>query len=242
MDEIYNISLNNFSSGFGSRTLIEDACVSFAPSTLSALVGRNGSGKSTLLRAIAGLYKSEKGTLFVGGSDITTLSPTELSKKISFVTTERIRIPYLSCRDIVAAGRSPYLDWRGKLSEKDLSIVEKAIGRVGMSDYTTRTMVGMSDGECQRVMIARALAQDTPIILLDEPTSFLDLPGRREIVRLLREISHDEKKCIIYSTHELDIAMRLADNIALVADKRLTVGTPEEMAAQGLLKMFYEYD
>lgn len=139
-----------------------------------------------------------------------------MAKTLAFVTTERTRIANLKCKDVVAIGRAPYTNWIGKMQEADKEIVMRSLASVGMEAYAERTMDKMSDGECQRIMIARALAQDTSIILLDEPTSFLDMPNRYELCTLLARLAHDEGKCILFSTHELDIALSLADAIALI--------------------------
>ncbi len=135
---------------------------------------------------------------------------------MAFVSTERTRIGAMSCFDIVAMGRAPHTNWIGRLCDADIAAVESALEAVGMSSFAGRRVASMSDGECQRVMIARALAQDTPLILMDEPTSFLDLPNRYELCTLLAELAHSHGKCIVFSTHELDIAVNLADDIALI--------------------------
>lgn len=215
------IQLKDFSIGYGSRELLEHVAASFGKGELTALIGRNGSGKSTLLRAIAGLNKHYSGEILIEGKDIHTLSPTEMAKSLAFVNTERTRIPNLRCEDVVAIGRAPYTNWIGSMQEADKEIVAEAIRAVGMERYARRTMDTMSDGECQRIMIARALAQDTPAILLDEPTSFLDIPNRYELVSLLRTLAHDKGKCVLFSTHELDVAMRLCDSIALIDNGEL---------------------
>ena len=139
-------------------------------------------------------------------------------------------------------GRAPYTDWLGRSSETDNMIIDSALKAIGMEDYADRTMDRMSDGECQRVMIARALAQDTPDILLDEPTSFLDLPNRYQLVELLHRLAHEHNKCIIFSTHELDIAIRRADMIALIADSSLITLPAEEMAGSGLIPAKFGID
>ena len=141
--------------------------------------------------------------------------PQQLAQQVAFVTTERIRIANLSCRDVVALGRAPYTNWIGRMQPEDEAIVMQSLEKVGMASYAFRTMDKMSDGECQRVMIARALAQQTPIILLDEPTSFLDMPNRYELCHLLTDLAYKDNKCIMFSTHELDIAQSLCDTIAL---------------------------
>lgn len=233
------IRLENLTLGYGERTLLNEISASFQVGQLTALIGRNGSGKSTLLRALAGLNTEYKGRILIDGKPIEQLDPHTLSTLIAFVTTERVRIANLRCRDVVALGRAPYTNWIGRMQEEDRQLVEHALEVVGMSAFSDRTMDRMSDGECQRVMIARALAQQTPIILLDEPTSFLDLPNRYELVRLLRRLAHDEGKCILFSTHELEIATALCDSIALVDNPHLHHLPTEEMQQSGLIERLF---
>ena len=229
------ISISNLNLGFRARTLLAEVLTDFPQRCLTALIGRNGTGKSTLLRALAGLNNRYTGDILIDGSQLRDLGRPEMARRLAFVNTERTRIPNLRCRDVVAMGRAPYTNWIGRLSENDALAVDDALRAINMQDYADRTMDRMSDGECQRIMIARALAQDTPNILLDEPTSFLDLPNRYRLVELLGELAHSRNKCIIFSTHELDIALRRTDRIALLADCTLTNLTAEEMNESGLI-------
>ncbi len=210
------INLDNLSIGYGSRAILSNVCTSFNCGKLTALIGRNGSGKSTLLRAVAGLNAKYTGSIKLDGQEIGDMPSQEIARKLAFVTTQRTRIPNMRCEDVVAIGRAPYTNWIGRMQQADREIVEQSLTSVGMREYAARTMDTMSDGECQRIMIARALAQSTPVILLDEPTSFLDMPNRYELVTLLRKLAHEENKTIIFSTHELDVAVRMCDTIALI--------------------------
>lgn len=215
------IQLRNFSIGYGKRTLLSDVNVKIEGGSLTAFIGRNGTGKSTLLRAMAGLNRRYDGEILLQGKDIRQLAAPEMAKTLAFVNTERTRISSLRCEDVVAMGRAPYTNWIGRMQNADREIVARSLALVGMSEYARRTMDRMSDGECQRIMIARALAQDTPTILLDEPTSFLDLPGRYELCRLLATLAHERGKCILFSTHELDIARQISDQLAVIDPARL---------------------
>lgn len=223
------IELKNFTVGYDSRVLLGDVTCTIPGAALTALIGRNGSGKSTLLRAIAGLNDRYSGEIILDGHNLKDLSCTEKARTLAFVTTERIRIAGLRCMDVVAIGRAPYTNWIGHMQDRDRKIVLESLDAVGMADYATRTMDRMSDGECQRILIARALAQSTPIILLDEPTSFLDLPNRYELCALLARLAHDQSKCILFSTHELEIALSMADCIALVDNPTLFVESSTAM-------------
>ncbi len=215
------IRLENIKLGYGSRTLLDGVSTTFERGTLTALLGRNGAGKSTLLRAVSALGRIDEGLIRLCGEDVKSLPTEQIARRISFVTTDKVRIANLTCEDVVALGRAPYTNWIGRMQDIDREIVTEALAAVGMSDFAHKTMDSMSDGECQRVMIARALAQQTPIILLDEPTAFLDLPTRHEVCALLRRLAHEESKTIIFSTHDLDIAMAQCDMAAIIDSPNL---------------------
>lgn len=234
------IELRNISLKFGERTLMEGVSTTFSDGTMTALLGRNGTGKSTLLRAIASLGKVQDGEIWINGRELSTLSSTELARRVAFVNTERIDVEALTVYDLVAVGRSPYTDWMGRLKADDERIIERSMQIAGVEGMASRMVSTLSDGECQRVMIARALAQDTPIILLDEPTAFLDLPNRYELCTLLGRLAHDEGKCIIFSTHELDIALSLADTIALVDTPTLKHLPTTEMISSGNIERLFD--
>lgn len=233
------IRLENISLGYGTRTLLGEVSVHFAKGQLTALVGRNGAGKSTLLRALAGLEPLQSGAITIGGTSIADLDGTEAARRVAFVATDKVRIANLPCEDLVALGRAPYTNWIGRLQAVDREIVADALAKVGMLEFARKTMDRMSDGECQRVMIARALAQQTPVILLDEPTAFLDMPNRYELCRLLQRLAHDEQKTIIFSTHELDIATKMCDSIALIDTPKLLHLPAAEMVASGAIERLF---
>ena len=233
------IRFQSLSLGYGSRILIDSLSATVKRGELTALVGRNGTGKSTLLRAITGLGKRKGGDILLGDKSIDSLSTAELATMVAFVTTDKVRIANLRCRDVVALGRAPYTNWIGRMQEQDEEIVMRSMELVGMSDYADKTMDRMSDGECQRIMIARALAQQTPIILLDEPTAFLDMPNRYELCTLLQRLAHEEQKCILFSTHELDIALALCDSIALISPPQLHLLPTEEMVKSGYIEKLF---
>lgn len=234
-----SIQLRNIALSYGSRTLLADVTTSFAPGTLTALIGRNGTGKSTLLRAVAGLGQTAAGSVELCGRPLAQLTPLERATTVGFVTTDKVRIANLACEDVVALGRAPYTNWIGRMQETDRAVVERSLRLVGMSAFARKTMDRMSDGECQRVMIARVLAQDTPVILLDEPTAFLDLPNRYELATLLRRLAHDQGKCILFSTHDLDVALSLCDSVALIDTPALHHLPADEMVRSGLIERLF---
>ena len=234
-----SIALNHITLSYGDRRLLEDVSADFSPQTLTALIGRNGTGKSTLLRAIAGLGPVAGGNVELCGRPLAELPPRQRAGTVGFVTTDKVRIANLPCRDVVALGRAPYTDWIGRMQAADRAAVDRALELVGMSAFARKTMDRMSDGECQRVMIARALAQDTPVILLDEPTAFLDLPNRYELATLLRRLTRDEGKCILFSTHDLDVALSLCDSVALIDTPSLHHLPAGEMVGSGLIERLF---
>lgn len=233
------IELKELTVGYGQRTLLDKVSARLTGGRLVALLGRNGTGKSTLLRAMMGLEKPQSGEILLQGKNIASLKPEKLARDISFVTTDKVRIANLRCKDVVSMGRAPYTNWIGQLQAEDKKRVTEAMRLVGMAEYAEKTMDKMSDGECQRIMIARALAQDTPVILLDEPTAFLDLPNRYELCLLLRKLAQEEGKCIIFSTHDLDIALSLCDFIMLIDNPQLySLPTPEMVTSGHIERLF----
>lgn len=221
------IQLDNFSISFGKRLLLDNISTAFKSRELSALIGKNGTGKSTLLKAMCGLFNNYSGEITLDGKNIKDIPQYKLSRLIAYVNTQRPRMANLKCKDIVALGRSPYTGWHGKLSKDDNEIILNSIKLVGMEDYLDRYFHNLSDGESQKIMIARAIAQDTEIILLDEPTSFLDLPTRYELVEILKKLVKEYGKTIIFSTHELNIALKFSDYISLV-DSPFLINLPTE--------------
>ena len=234
------IKLNDITLSFGSRKLIEHASAHFACGRMTALLGRNGTGKSTLLRAIASLGEVQGGAIEIGGRELSELSNADLARMVAFVNTERVSVEAMTAYDLVAVGRSPYTDWSGRLRSSDHEAIERSIRIAGVEHLADRYVDTLSDGECQRMMIAKALAQDTPAILLDEPTSYLDMPNRYELCTLLGRLAHDEGKCVLFSTHELDIALTLSDNIALVDTPQLLYMPTREMIASGSIERLFD--
>ena len=234
------IKLNDITLSFGSRMLIEHASAHFECGRMTALLGRNGTGKSTLLRAIASLGEVQGGAIEIGGRKLSELSNADLARMLAFVNTERVSVEAMTAYDLVAVGRSPYTDWSGRLRGSDHEVIERSIRIAGVEHLADRYVDTLSDGECQRVMIAKALAQDTPAILLDEPTSYLDMPNRYELCTLLGRLAHDEGKCVLFSTHELDIALTLSDNIALVDTPQLLYMPTGEMIASGSIERLFD--
>ena len=204
-----------------------------------ALIGGNGIGKSTLLKTIAGFQTPLSGELLIHQRLAGDYGPKELAREMSFVSTEIVRAASLTVREMVGLGRFPYTNWFGQLTENDQAIIDTAIRQVGLSGYENRQISRISDGERQRAMIARALAQDTRIMILDEPTAFLDISNKYEIVRILHRLAEEQGKCVIFSTHDLNTALSIADHIWLMLDDRVVEGLPEEVAARGYFNSLF---
>jgi iron complex transport system ATP-binding protein len=194
------------------------------------LLGPNGSGKSTLLRTLAGLQPSLEGTVNVLDHPIKSNSSGQNSRLLSIVLTGRIEVKNLSVYDLVAMGRYPFIDWTGRLRREDRDQIRQALERIRLWDVRTKYVNEMSDGEQQRVLLARALAQDTPLIILDEPTAHLDLTNRISMMHLLKNLARETQKAILFSSHDLDLALQVADHLWLLKKGgELVKGTPEQL-------------
>lgn len=217
--------------------LLSDINLTIRRGEMVCLLGPNGAGKSTLMRTIAGIQPPLAGCTLVEGIPIRDRNFKEIAQLLSIVLTERINVGNLTVYHIVSLGRHPYTSWMGKLSDSDNEKIKWALEQVGLLHYANHFINQLSDGERQRVMIAKALAQDTPLIMLDEPTAHLDLPNRVEIMRLLHRLARETNKAILLSTHELDLALQAADLIWLMArNKPVKVGAPEDLVLNGSIE------
>ena len=225
----------------GLKTVACDIDATIHQGELTCLLGANGVGKSTLLRTLSAFQPQLGGSILINGQEIRTYTPKQLSRLIGVVLTEKPEVRNMSVRELVSLGRSPYTGFWGNCSKEDRQIVDEALQQVGITTLGDRMVDTLSDGERQKVMIAKALAQQTPIIYLDEPTAFLDFPSKVEVMMLLRRISQESQKTIFLSTHDLELALQVADRIWLMeGDEGLSIGTPEELARSGKLKRFTE--
>ncbi|SHK00986.1 iron complex transport system ATP-binding protein [Tangfeifania diversioriginum] len=243
----FNIELQQLSVGYeqpGGNPLEILKAINFSatPGEMVALIGSNGIGKSTLLRTLAGFQPWFSGNIQISGRNLKNINSKEVARIMSFVSTENVRVPNLSVFDLVAYGRFPYTNWIGMLSELDKSVVDEAIKNVGLQGFENRPVMQISDGERQRAMIARALAQDTPVIILDEPTAYLDVSNKYEIFHLLQVLANKKKKTIILSTHDLNIALREVDKLWIATDCGNYQGAPEDAVLQGWLNQLFKND
>ena len=211
------------------------------PGDLTVLIGPNGAGKSTLLRTLTGLQPPLSGTATLDGADVRTLSSAELARRLAVVLTERDMPALLTAREVAGLGRHQHTGFTGRLTAADHEAVGWALSAVGARHLADRQAAELSDGERQRVLIARALAQDPAAIVLDEPTAFLDVTSRITVLGLLRRLARERSLAVIVSTHELELALRIADRVWLIGpDRRLHTGTPEELTLDGAINTVFD--
>ena len=225
----------------GARIVSEHITASLQAGELTCLLGPNGAGKSTLLRTLAAFQPPLGGTLMLDGRPLDSFTPLELAMRIGVVLTERPEINGMCVREMVAMGRSPYTGFWGVLKAEDEAAIDEAIAQVGIPTLCHRQVDALSDGERQKVMIAKALAQETPIIFLDEPTAFLDYPSKVDVLLLLRCLARKMQKTVFLSTHDIELAMQTADRLWLMGrdSHDLVIGTPRELADNGSLSRFF---
>lgn len=232
----HGLAIGYKNTGQSTATVLDAINVTLHPGELTCLIGPNGAGKSTLMRTLAGMQAPLAGRVTLGQDELQRLPPAQVARQLAVVLTERVDVGNLSAYALVALGRHPYTDWRGRLRAQDEQVVRHALTTVGAVHLAGRPLSHLSDGERQKVMIARALAQEPSVLILDEPTAFLDLPRRVEIMQLLHTLAREGNRAILLSTHDLDLALRMADRLWLLPiGGPLTVGLPEELALNGAL-------
>ena len=232
------IELKNLSTGYGRHTVSANLNATLQSGRLTCLLGPNGVGKSTLLRTLCGFQPPLEGRMELDGKDMAQLSRKEMSRSIGVVLTERPDVTDMRASDMVALGRTPYTGFWGRLGKEDRNRVDEAMQLVGITHLAHRMIHTLSDGERQKVMIAKALAQQTPVILLDEPTAFLDFPSKVETMRLLHRLAHESGKTVFLSTHDLETAIQLSDDLWLLSADGLESGTADSLSADGSLERF----
>ncbi len=233
--------LVGFRKSTGDKVLLKDLSFEVQPGTLCCIIGRNGTGKTTLLRSIIGLHPLLGGSVHLDLQLLKGYSSNQLARKLAIVTTERIKLGYLKVSELVALGRHPYTGFWGYLSAKDKDAIDHALEQAGIKNCKDKTVDKLSDGEHQKVMIARALAQETDLLFLDEPTAHLDLVNRVSVFRLLKKLCKEHGKTVVLSTHELDLGMEVADQIIMLDGEGKTyVDTPEKIKAAGLIDRIFD--
>lgn len=208
---------------------------------LTCLLGPNGAGKTTLLKTLSGFLPPLSGEILLEGKNIYSFKEPERAKMLSVVLTDRLAVSNMTVRQLVELGRSPYTGFFGRPSEKDSDIVNEAIAQVKIEHLSERTVATLSDGERQKALIAKALAQETPLIFLDEPTAFLDYPGKAEILLLLRKLAREKNKTIFVSTHDLELALQIADRLWLLdKTKGVRTGSPQKLSEEGEIGNYFD--
>lgn len=237
------LTTHNLSIGYRANsvvnTITKDISLQLGTGELIAVVGINGSGKSTLLRTLAGLQEPLSGSVSIDDKEITNISPALLAQQLSVVLTNQAISKNLTVAELVALGRQPYTNWLGTLTDADKEIIITALKRTETYILKDKKCYELSDGQLQRVLIARALAQDTPIIMLDEPMTHLDLHHKASILNLLARIATEEHKTIIFSTHEIDYALTRCDKMIVMKERQALYDTPEALIAQGVFDILF---
>jgi iron complex transport system ATP-binding protein len=234
------VVIKDLSIGYVKKVVADNINASIKQGELTCLLGANGVGKSTLLKTLSGFLDKLEGKISILGKELDAYTPKELSTVMGVVLTDKYDIRNMSVREIVGMGRSPYTSFWGTLSKEDYEIVDQAIELIGISHLSGRMVHTLSDGERQKAMIAKSLAQQTPIIILDEPTAFLDFPSKVEIMQLLHKLTRQAGKTVFLSTHDMELALQIADKVWIM-DKKcgFAIGTPEDLAINGALSEFF---
>lgn len=233
------LELKDVAVGYGATPLYEDVNLAVGRGELVALLGANGAGKSTLLRCVTGRLLPMQGCVEISGRSLAGIPKKELARLVSIVSTGQESGGGLTVAELVGLGRQPHTGFFGRLSRRDREVVARAIEAVGMAGFSTRQVASLSDGERQKVMIARALAQETPVMVLDEPTAFLDVASRLETMQLLSRLAREEGKAVILSSHDVSSSLRLSQRLWLIVEedgnRRLVDGSPSTLIKTGTL-------
>ena len=237
------LQTEGLSVGYDGKALIQNVCLEVQKGKIVTLIGPNGSGKSTILKTIVGQLSKISGTVLVENATVDRLSRRDIAQKMAIVMTERIHPELMTCRDVVATGRYPYTGALGLLGEKDKKIVQSSLDRVNAGEIADRPFSAISDGQRQRILLARALCQEPEIIVLDEPTSYLDIRYKLELLTILKELVRDQKIAVLVSLHELELAERVSDTVVCVAGNRIDrMGPPEKIFTPAYIAELYHME
>lgn len=235
--------MKDLSVGYNGKALIRDICIDIKKGEIVTLIGPNGAGKSTILKSITRQLEIIRGNVVFDGSDIKAMSYKALASKMAVVLTERIKVELMTCHDIVATGRYPYTGRLGILSYEDEEKVDKALETVHAQELGNRDFTAISDGQRQRVLLARAICQEPDIIILDEPTSFLDVRHKLELLSILRNMAKEKGITVIMSLHEIDLAEKISDKIICVKGETIfNYGAPEDIFIEEDIRKLYDID
>lgn len=238
------LATSDLSIGYKTKkstvTIAENLNLNFQAGKLIALIGANGIGKSTLLRTITGIQKPLRGDVFLNDKKISTYEPLELAQNLSIVLTEKLPPSNLTVFELVALGRQPYTNWIGTLSDTDIEKVNSALELTQIQHLATKKHYEISDGQLQKVLIARALSQDTPLIILDEPTTHLDLLHKVALFKLLKKLTQETGKCILFSTHDIDLAIQLTDEMIIMTPETVVQDEPCNLITKGSFNTLFK--
>lgn len=238
------LSAKNLSIGYQSKKekkcIAEKINLNLDQGKLTSLIGANGIGKSTLLRTLTGIQKPLSGTVSLNGKNIESFLPLELAQNLSLVLTESLPPSNLTVFELIALGRQPYTNWIGKQTEEDLEKINDAIQLTEIEHLSDKKHYEISDGQMQKVLIARALAQDTPLIILDEPTTHLDLLHKVSVFKLLKKLAKETNKCILFSTHDIDLAIQLSDEMIVMTESTFDQNTPCNLISKGIFNTLFK--
>ncbi len=225
------IRLSDLSVGYHKETVVKDLSLTVKPGEIVTLIGPNGAGKSTILKTVCGALAPVAGGIYIGDRRMTDLSDAERARQIAVVLTEKKRTELLTCYDVVALGRYPYTGRLGVLSDEDRARIEEAMELTGVSEFADRDITTLSDGQRQRVYLAGAICQDTKVIVLDEPTSYLDIHHKLTLLLLLRKLAEERKLAVLMSMHEVELAVKISDRIVMVKEGAVQgIVSPDELA------------
>ncbi len=245
-EEKHIISVQELAIGYKSKKQVTTICdgitFSLREGELTAIVGANGIGKSTLLRTLAKVQPELGGQILLNQKELSQHKPLELASELSLVLTEQIPSKNLTVLELVALGRQPYTNWIGNLTDKDREKIKEALALIQIEDIQHKKCYELSDGQLQKAMIARALAQDTSLIILDEPTTHLDIYHKVYILKLLKRIAHQTRKTILFSSHEIDLAIQLCDNMLVMHEEGTSFGSPTDLIEGGVFRRLFPQD
>jgi iron complex transport system ATP-binding protein len=243
MEPRYYFRTSDLTVGYEGKPLIRGINIGVEKGSILTLIGPNGAGKSTILKSITGHLAILAGVAYIGQDNLKDLKGKELAKRLSVVLTERIHPELMTCREVVASGRYPYTNHFGRLTDHDKDIVNASLERVGAMDIIDQDFSRISDGQRQRVMVARAICQEPDVMVLDEPTSFLDIRHKIELLKILRDLSRSKQTTIVISMHEIELAAKFSDSVVCVKGGVISgFGTPEEIFTEENIRKLYDLD
>jgi iron complex transport system ATP-binding protein len=238
------LSTSNLRIGYSTKeetiVLTDNLNLSFKAGKLISLIGANGIGKSTLLRTLIGIQKPISGSVFLNNKDIKSLDSLKIATYLSIVLTEKLPPSNLTVFEIIALGRQPYTNWIGKLSNLDIEKVNQAMEHTQIAHLSNKKHFEISDGQLQNVLVARALAQDTGLIILDEPTTHLDLVHKVSLIKLLKKLTQETNKCILFSTHDVDLAIQISDEMVVMTTENVLQDEPCNLISCGVFNTLFD--